>query len=212
MLENPRQSWILDFTPWIPDFEFRVPINSGIPDSLSCIPDSTRKISDIQESGSPLQGRYINMIVNTESITVTRNGKEPIPLYASITTHGETRTRPVQAWVNEEFQTNWSLYFQLSSQPSNKCLRSLLHESGYFVTPLTFLHELGLPSTRIQWKSRFRMAKYLVHTNSSKQMYRFKNVWIRENEALVIRNAGTVYRTTSASQWCKYWYTCIMTA
>ena len=43
-------------------------------------------------------------------------------------------------------------------------------------------------------------------------MYRFKNVWIRENEALVIRNAGTVYRTTSASQWYKYWYTCIMTA
>ena len=91
---------------WIPDFEFRVPINSGIPDSLSCVPDPTRKISDIQESGSPLHGRYINMIVNTESITVTGNGKEPIPLYASITTHGETRTRPVQAWVNEEFQTN----------------------------------------------------------------------------------------------------------
>ena len=32
-------------------------------------------------------------------------------------------------------------------------------------------------------------------------MYRFKNVWIRVNEALVIRNAGTVYRTISASQW-----------
>ena len=28
-------------------------------------------------------------------------------------------------------------------------------------------------------------------------MYRFKNVWIRVNEALVIRNAGTV----SASHW-----------
>ena len=32
-------------------------------------------------------------------------------------------------------------------------------------------------------------------------MYRFKNVWIRVNEALVIRNTGTVYRTISASQW-----------
>ena len=32
-------------------------------------------------------------------------------------------------------------------------------------------------------------------------MYRFKNVWIRANEALVIRNAGMVYRTISASQW-----------
>ena len=46
------------------------------------------------------------MIVNTESMTVTRNGKEPIPLYAPITTHGETGTRTVQAWVNGEFQTN----------------------------------------------------------------------------------------------------------
>ena len=91
---------------WIPDSAFRIPIISGIPDSLSCSPDSTSKISDIQESGSPLHGRYFIMIVNTESITVTRNGKEPIPLYAPITTHGETRTRPVQAWVDGEFQTN----------------------------------------------------------------------------------------------------------
>ena len=182
---------------WIPNSEFRIPITNGIPDFLSCIPDSTSKISDIQESGSPLHGRYFKMIVNTESITVTRNGKEPIPLYAPITTHRETRTRPVQAWVNREFQTNRSLYFQLSSQPSNKCLRSRLQESGYFFKPHTFLHEFDLPSTRIQWKPLFRMAKYLVHTNSSKQMYRFKNVWIRVNEALVIRDAGTV----SASHW-----------
>ena len=88
---------------WIPDSEFRIPISNGIPGFLSCIPDSTSKISEIQESGSPLHGRYFNMIVKTESITVTRNGKEPIPLYASITTHGETRTPPVQAWVNGEF-------------------------------------------------------------------------------------------------------------
>ena len=32
-------------------------------------------------------------------------------------------------------------------------------------------------------------------------MYRFKNVWIRVNDALVIRNAETVYRTISVSQW-----------
>ena len=101
-----RRTWIPDSGFRIPDSEFRIPISNGIPDSLSCIPYSTSKISDIQESGSPLHGRNINMIVNTESITVTRTGKEPIPLYASITTHGETRTRPVQAWVNREFQTN----------------------------------------------------------------------------------------------------------
>ena len=190
MLENPRQSWILDFTPWIqdsrywiPDSEFRIPITNGIPDSLSCSPDSTIKISDSQESGSPLHGQYFNMIVKTESITVTRNGKEPIPLYAPITTHRETRTRPVQAWVNGEFQTNRSLYFQLSSQPSNKCLRSRLHESRYFFKPLTFWHELGRPSTRIQWKPLFRMAKYPVHTNSIKNKYTgfkmFGFVWTR---------------------------------
>ena len=52
MQGNPRQSWILDSTQWIPDFQapnpgslsmelgFPIPIVSGIPDSLSCIPDS----------------------------------------------------------------------------------------------------------------------------------------------------------------------------
>ena len=47
-----KQSWILDSTPWIPDSwywvsdfliaesGFRIPIVSGIPESLSCIPDS----------------------------------------------------------------------------------------------------------------------------------------------------------------------------
>ena len=89
-----------------------------------------------------------------------------------------------------------SLYFQLSSQPYIPSTQIRI-----FFKPHTFLHELGLPSTRIQWKPPFRMAKCPVHTNSSEQIYRFKNVWIRVNEALVIRNAGTVYRTISASQW-----------
>ena len=43
-----------------------------------------------------------------------------------------------------------------------------------------------------------------VYTNPDirvNQIYRFKNVWIRMNEALVIRYAGTVYCTISASQW-----------
>ena len=55
-LANPRQSWILNSTPlisdyryWIPDLlsvknGFWTPIGSGIPDSLSWIPDS--KIQD----------------------------------------------------------------------------------------------------------------------------------------------------------------------
>ena len=49
---NPRQSGILDSTPWVPNSkylivdslsvepEFRIPIVSGIPDSLSGIQDS----------------------------------------------------------------------------------------------------------------------------------------------------------------------------
>ena len=52
MLGNPRQTWILDSTPWIPDSQvldlsvepgFWIPTVSVIPDSLSCIPDSTSK-------------------------------------------------------------------------------------------------------------------------------------------------------------------------
>ena len=49
MKGNPRQSWILNFTPRIPflviyfslsvELGFWIPIASGIPDSLSCIPD-----------------------------------------------------------------------------------------------------------------------------------------------------------------------------
>ena len=51
-----RQSWILNSTPWNPDHQildsrfpvsvevgFKIPIVSGIPDFLSCIPDSTNK-------------------------------------------------------------------------------------------------------------------------------------------------------------------------
>ena len=42
---NPRQSLDSGSTPWIPDslsleLGFRIPIVSGIPDSLSCTPDS----------------------------------------------------------------------------------------------------------------------------------------------------------------------------
>ena len=47
MQRNPRQSWILDYSPWIPEsleLGFRIPIVSGIPDSYSCILDSTSKI------------------------------------------------------------------------------------------------------------------------------------------------------------------------
>ena len=52
MQGNPRQSWILDSTVWIPesrysiphsllvDTEFQIPIISGISDSWSCIVDS----------------------------------------------------------------------------------------------------------------------------------------------------------------------------
>ena len=50
MKENPKQSWILDSTQWIPDrlsvqLGFRIPIVSGIPVSLSCIPDSKARDS-----------------------------------------------------------------------------------------------------------------------------------------------------------------------
>ena len=54
---NCRQSWILDYTPWIPDSRYWIPvfvsgtfwilIVSGIADTLRCIPDSTS-----QDSGS----------------------------------------------------------------------------------------------------------------------------------------------------------------
>ena len=54
---NRRQSWILDYTPWIPDSRYWIPvfvngtfwilIVSGIVDTLRCIPDSTS-----QDSGS----------------------------------------------------------------------------------------------------------------------------------------------------------------
>ena len=50
MLEKPRQSWILDSTPWIPDSRYigfrlfcqwnLIIIFSRIPDRLNCIPDS----------------------------------------------------------------------------------------------------------------------------------------------------------------------------
>ena len=50
MLGKPRQSWILDSPPWIPDSRYigfrifgqwnLITIFSGIPDRLNCIPDT----------------------------------------------------------------------------------------------------------------------------------------------------------------------------
>lgn len=45
------------------------------------------------------------------------------------------------------------------------------------------------------------MVKDPVHTNPSKQIYRFKYVRIRVDEVLVNRDAETAYCTISASQW-----------
>ena len=57
---NPRQSWILDSTPWIPDSIFSVSrawipnlIVSGIPDFLRCIPGSTVRDSRFHEQKFP---------------------------------------------------------------------------------------------------------------------------------------------------------------
>ena len=59
---NPRQSRILDSTLWIPDsgfqflsveLEFWIPIVSGIPDSLSCIPDSKAQDSRFHQQKFP---------------------------------------------------------------------------------------------------------------------------------------------------------------
>ena len=61
MQGNFKKSWILDSTPWIPDslsveLGFRIAIFSGIPDSLSCIPDCKAQNSrfhktNFQDSG-----------------------------------------------------------------------------------------------------------------------------------------------------------------
>ena len=40
MQGNPRQSWIMDSMPWIPDSRYLIPILSRIQDSLSYILDS----------------------------------------------------------------------------------------------------------------------------------------------------------------------------
>ena len=182
---------------WIPDSEFRIPITNGIPESLSCIPYSTSKISNIQESGSPLHGRYCNMIVNTELIIGRDLSRFTLRLQHPVK-RGCGLYRPGS---KENFKQIDPFTSNYHPNPQVSALEPVYTNPDIFFKPLTFLHELGLPSTSIQWKPLFRMAKYPVHTNSSKQMYRFKNVWIRVNEALVIRNAGTVYRTIFASQW-----------
>ena len=51
-------AWILDLSYWIPNslkvrLGFQIPVVRGIRDSLTCIPDSTAKVSLIPESGFP---------------------------------------------------------------------------------------------------------------------------------------------------------------
>ena len=65
MKGNSIQSWILDSTPRITNSRFRIPwslsvklgfwipIVSGIPDSLSCIPDAKDQISDSTSKNFP---------------------------------------------------------------------------------------------------------------------------------------------------------------
>ena len=80
MKRNPRQSWALDFTPWILDSRhwipdslsvklvFRILIFAGTLESLSCIPNlktqdsgfHKQKSSWIAESGFSNMGRVIN--------------------------------------------------------------------------------------------------------------------------------------------------------
>ena len=62
---NPRGSWILDTTPWIPDSRhlipifflvelgFWIPILSRIPNSLSCIPESKVQDSEFHKQNFP---------------------------------------------------------------------------------------------------------------------------------------------------------------
>ena len=62
MYRNSRQSWILDYTPWIPDSRYWIPtsvsrtfwiqIVSGIADTLSCFPDSNTNFPRILDSTS----------------------------------------------------------------------------------------------------------------------------------------------------------------
>ena len=54
---SPSTGWFRIFCQWNVDFRFQS--LSRIPDSLSCIPDSTRKISRIPESTFPHIGRAV---------------------------------------------------------------------------------------------------------------------------------------------------------
>ena len=63
MQDNPRQSWIVDSTRWIPNFRYWFPeflpveLGFGIRDSLSWNPDSTSKnCPEIRETGWPKMG------------------------------------------------------------------------------------------------------------------------------------------------------------
>ena len=67
-VRDPRQSGILDSTLWIPDSGFQVLdsslcqrnlVVSGIPDSLSCIPDSKAQDSGFDKRNKFLGFRYL---------------------------------------------------------------------------------------------------------------------------------------------------------
>ena len=68
MQGNRRQPWILDSTLWIPDSRYWIPdslsvkvgfwisIFIGVPDSLSCIPDSKAQDSEFHSKNLPESG------------------------------------------------------------------------------------------------------------------------------------------------------------
>ena len=74
MIEILRQSWIVDSIPWISDFRYWIPdplpvdlgvritIVSGIPDCLSCIPDS-------KAQGSLFHKQKFPGVRNADSLT-----------------------------------------------------------------------------------------------------------------------------------------------
>ena len=88
---NPRQSWILDSTQWIPDSRslsvglgFWIPIAIGIRDFLSCIPDS--KAQDSGSKNFPNSGICISL-------------------------HGVSFSRMVSGWFQEELSFMWRVFF-----------------------------------------------------------------------------------------------------
>ena len=80
-----RQSWILDSTPWIPDSSygwgdslsvelgFRISIVSGIPDSLSCIPDSKAQNFDFLKFLGILCGARWHSLFSNHAMSKSSN-------------------------------------------------------------------------------------------------------------------------------------------